>query len=260
LIVPSPFPGVDPYLEATGLWETFHTVLITGCMASLNRHLPEPYFAQVETRIELATFDQPESQHLPDVVVGRGDTESSHRPEAEVVRIGTLEPTTIPLAKRETEVRERWIEILHLPQMELITVIELLSPSNKMGPGRSEYIQKRNALIDLSVNLVEIDLLLSGKRMPMAKPLPQGDYLALVARTDRRPDQGFHPVYYPHLRRRRNFLITPVSGVTDCSEQRVFLEQKDTKATKSRARSRISNFLRFLGYLLFEIRDSVLDS
>ncbi len=184
----SPFPGMDPYLEATGLWESFHTVLITGCMATLNRVLPDSYFAQVETRIELATFDQPESDRLPDLVVGRGDTESSNRPEAGGKRIGTLEPTTIPLAKQETEIRESWIEILYLPDMEVITVIELLSPSNELGPGRGDYMKKRNALIDQPVNLVEIDRISSGKRMPMARPSPPGDYFVIVARTDRRPD------------------------------------------------------------------------
>ncbi|HZW34817.1 MAG TPA: DUF4058 family protein [Isosphaeraceae bacterium] len=186
--MPSPFPGMDPYLEATGLWESFHTVLITACAGSLNRRLPEPYFAQVETRIELVGFDEPSAQRLPDVAVVRGDSEPSPRPGTGASGIATLEPTTIPLARQEVEVRDRWIEILHLPEMELVTVIEILSPTNKIGSGRSDYLRKRTALIDRPVNLVEIDLLLGGKRMPMARLLPPGDCFAIVARIELRPD------------------------------------------------------------------------
>ena len=235
--MPSRFPGMDPDLEATGLWESFHTVLITGCMASLNRELPEPYFAQVETRIELATVDPSESQRLPDVVVGRGDAESPHRPEGAATPVGTLEPTTIPLARQETEIRERWIEILHLPEMELITVIELLSLSNKIGPGRSDYLQKRNALIDRPVNLVELDLLLSGERMPMAKPWPPGDYFAIVARTDRRPDAD---VYSWSLREPLPAVPIPLRA----PDADVYLDLADTFATayKEGAYSRILRY------------------
>ena len=46
--MPSPFPGMDPYLEASGLWESFHPWLIPACTESLNRQLPEPYVAQIQ--------------------------------------------------------------------------------------------------------------------------------------------------------------------------------------------------------------------
>ena len=75
-----------------------------------------------------------------------------------------------------------------LPDLELVTVVEILSPSNKSGSGRSEYLHKRDTLIDLTVNLVEIDLLLSGRPMPMGKDLPAGHYLSVVARAANRPD------------------------------------------------------------------------
>jgi hypothetical protein len=96
------------------------------------------------------------------------------------------------MARVETRIAEscvRWIEIVKLPEQSLITVIEILSPSNKAGSGRSDYLAKRNELIDQeTVNLVEIDLLLGGSRMPMSRRLPPGDYYATVARAERRPD------------------------------------------------------------------------
>ena len=51
-----------------------------------------------------------------------------------------------------------------------------------------EYLDKRDQYIDLPVNLVELDLLVGGRRLPMKKPMPSGDYYALVARAQRRPD------------------------------------------------------------------------
>ena len=77
----------------------------------------------------------------------------------------------------EVELRDRWIEILGLPDMDLVTVVEILSPSNKSGSGRTEYLEKRATLLDRPVNFVEIDLLLGGRRMPMAEALAAGRLL-----------------------------------------------------------------------------------
>ena len=58
-----------------------------------------------------------------------------------------LEPAIIPLALNDLdELHHRWIEIQRLPERTLVTVIELLSPTNKYQPGRSKYLEKRNAL------------------------------------------------------------------------------------------------------------------
>src|SRR5205085_8771496 len=98
-----------------------------------------------------------------------------------------LEPVTIPLMILD-ETREVFIEILHRPDRSLVSVLELLSPSNKIDPGRGDYLAKRNAILRQPVHLVELDLLVGGRRLPMDRPLPAGDYYVLVARGDRRPD------------------------------------------------------------------------
>lgn len=183
-----PFPGMDPYLEAQGRWPGFHNALITHCNEALNRDLPEGYVAQIDERIALVSFDEPSFHRVPDVLVGREESRPD-RPSAPSARgaLGLLEPTTIPLARRTVEVRETWIEIYQLPELELVTVVEIRSPTNKSGSGRHDYLAKRDALIDQPVNLVEIDLLLAGSRVPMERPLPAGDYYAIVARAENRP-------------------------------------------------------------------------
>ena len=64
-------------------------------------------------------------------------------------------------------VREHYIEVLDRYQdLKVVTVIEVLSPINKLpGPGRDEYLRKRNATLESSTHLVEIDLLRRGTRM-----------------------------------------------------------------------------------------------
>jgi hypothetical protein len=102
--------------------------------------------------------------------------------------VATIEPITIPFALGEVEIHDRWVEIFSLPEMELVTVVEILSPTSKAGSGRREYLAKRVALIDRPVNFVEIDLLLAGRRMPMAKPMPPGNYFAVVGRGSGTPN------------------------------------------------------------------------
>ena len=71
--MPSPFPGVDPFIEATGRWIGFHNILITHYSESLNASLPPNYAAVVEERVELVDFssDLPRHQRVPDIGVVR---------------------------------------------------------------------------------------------------------------------------------------------------------------------------------------------
>ncbi len=67
-------------------------------------------------------------------------------------------------------------------------MIEVLSPTSKIGAGFQEYSHKRRATIRRDVHLVEFDLLMRGERLPMDRPLPPGDFHALVSRADQRPN------------------------------------------------------------------------
>ena len=129
-------------------------------------------------------------QILPDIAVigeGRKSSRGAKRRSHQGGTV-TLEPVTIPLPRVRLEVREAWIEIRRLPKRTPITVIEVLSPTNKLGEGLSEYRLKRRKTIRQKLHLVEFDFLLGGQRLPMEQPLPRGDYYALVARAERRPD------------------------------------------------------------------------
>jgi hypothetical protein len=177
---------MDPFLESQGFWQDFHTRLLTYCSDVLNTTLPGRYSALMEERISLVDLSgEGEAIYRPDVSIVHGDCGPAERRAKGTV--ATLEPVAVPLARKDLdEVHERWIEIKRLPDLSLVTVIEILSPTNKTGLGRIDYLVKRREFLDQPVNLVEIDLLLVGQRLPLGRPFPPGDYFAYVFRADNR--------------------------------------------------------------------------
>jgi hypothetical protein len=189
--MPSPFPGVDPYLESQQFWEDFHPSFLTYLRDALNDILPEPYVAQLGERFHLVELSEGRSRSVrPDVAVVEQAGQAARTARLTVPARGTttLQPITIPLPTVETEVQEVWIEIRRRGRRAPVSVIELLSPTNKTGDGFVEYKLKRISLIRQRIHLIEIDLLLSGRRLPMGKALPPGDYYAFVSRAPRRPN------------------------------------------------------------------------
>ena len=92
----------------------------------------------------------------------------------------------LPMAE---EVRESYLEVHEVGTGVLVTLIELLSPVNKLwGPGRQKYERKRSRVLASMTGLVEIDLLRAGPPMPYGYgPQPMSDYRILVSRGQRRP-------------------------------------------------------------------------
>lgn len=80
--------------------------------------------------------------------------------------------------------KQRYVKIVDADDRRVVTVIEVLSPSNKSsGEDGQHYRLKREAYIANGVSLVEIDLLRSGQRPPLGDPSPPiSDYYLLVHR------------------------------------------------------------------------------
>jgi Protein of unknown function (DUF4058) len=161
--MPSPFPGIDPYLESQHFWEDFHPSFLTYSRDALNEILPGDYVAQLGERIRLVELSRRAAKAVrPDIAVVEGSRRPSRRVTQQPKAAGalTLDPVTIPLPTVETEVSEIWIEIRRGSSRTPVTVIELLSPTNKTGDGFVEYKLKRRSLIRQKIHLVELDLLL----------------------------------------------------------------------------------------------------
>ena len=192
----SPFPGMDPYIEACGLWEDFHKKLIGDMERTLAALVPDRYSVRLGERsyVVLADAEGKESSpFLPDVgVTSRSEPEPSP-PEGTATAVAEPATDAEGVSMRafiEEEFREPFVEIYEAdPELRLVTCIEVLSPSNKRRntPGWDLYLRKRQALLLHTANLVEIDLLRGGQRMPMHDPWPKSPCAFLVARRERSP-------------------------------------------------------------------------
>lgn len=184
----SPFPGMDPFLEDPTFWPDFHATFINYWREAIAEQLPDRYDARIGERVNLVEHPPETIRRVePDVAVSRWGNGGGTLGSAAGGVVTTLEPVTIPLVIEEPT-RQTYIEILRRADRDLVAVLELLSPANKTPPGLGEYRAKRNAILRQNVHLLELDLLLQGERMPLRGPLPPGDYYALLARADRRPD------------------------------------------------------------------------
>ena len=127
--MPSPFLGMDIYLETPALWSDFHARFITYWRDALIDCLPSNYEARIDEKVHLVEVSPPRSKRLePDVAVSQ--RRPPQTPSPAPAGVATLEPVPLSLVIEE-EAQERHIEILHRPDHTLVAVLELLSPANK---------------------------------------------------------------------------------------------------------------------------------
>ena len=162
--MPSPFPGIDPYLEHPALWPGVHQAFITYASELLNALLPPAYVSSINERLYVV---QPERSIYPDVMVVEQPTTSrpTVQDAARATTSAAIDPPWI-LTLEPVEMREAFIEILAVAdQSRIVTVIEVLSPSNKAASsqGRQLYLSKQQSVLESQSNLIEIDLLRQGE-------------------------------------------------------------------------------------------------
>lgn len=191
--MPSPFPGMDPYLESPTHWSDFHATFIQSWREAIADRLPNNYFARIGEDVVLIQPEPPIRQgRIPDVLVGRDVLRSGDGGTAVAAR-ARVEPTQFTNIDYLDPHTEAYIEIVGFPDQEVVAVLELLSPTNKSGDGRGFYLEKRQQLLRQKVHIVELDLTRAGKRLQLDRPLPQGDYYAFVSRSDHRPYCDVYP-------------------------------------------------------------------
>jgi hypothetical protein len=200
----SPFPGIDPYIEDRGLWCDFHHNLISEIKYALAQAAPERYLVRARERSYVVLVEEDgKTSHpsVPDVSVTTGRRKKTSRKKTGTAVAGPVlgaEPVLMR-AFIEEEHREAFVEIDEAtPEQRLVTCIEVLSPSNKRpnSPGWDVYLRKRQSLLLGDANLVEIDLLRGGRRMPMLDPWPDSPCTILVARAKKHALCRVWPVYF----------------------------------------------------------------
>lgn len=221
-----PFPGMDPYLEAPDIWPDFHDRLATTLSSVLNRQLPDPYYARLQKRPELGIILESGSLHriVPDVTVMRYPQEKllpGNMATAVLEQPRTQATVGVEVRVHTDPFQHRFVEIRDAERgHKLITLIEIVSPSNKQpGPDRRAYEAKQEEILSSDANLIELDFLRHGRRL---LPYPElaaavdslnAHYLVLLNRASLRQGNWMDYTLYPvNLREPLPCIPVPLAG------------------------------------------------
>lgn len=195
--MPSPFPGMDPYLENPELWPDVHQKLISEMQTELNRSLRPRYVVRVELRVYVSGEDDParDTWRVPDARIERTGKRKGPKPAKRTDAVAIAEPLNIPFSIEE-EIEEAFLEIRHLESSSTVTVIELLSPTNKIrgSAGRQSFLAKRRQILASEIHWVEIDLLRAGMPSLDRLAVASSDYRIVASRGEDWRRAQFWPV------------------------------------------------------------------
>jgi hypothetical protein len=125
--MPSPFPGMNPYLEQEDVWHDFQQCFVVRIAQVLTAQIRPNYITRIVERI--CTYE----------CLAAGDVE--RHSYLEIQHRDERTPVTV-------------IEILR-------------PPDKRVGSDREAYLAKRRQMFASGVHLVEIDLLRGGPRLPL---------------------------------------------------------------------------------------------
>jgi hypothetical protein len=200
--MPSPFPGMDPYLEGE-MWQEFHDRLANQISAQLMPLLRPRYVAflakrYVVDRPALGIFDILRERVIyPDVHVveppgapsGSGPGGTGVAIAEPAVEVPSLYPAYVPQLS---------VEIRDVAERRLVTIIEILSPANKRSDGVHDYAARRLELMRTQTHILKLDLLRQGTRVQLAEEPPPAPYYMYLSRLQRRPLTQVWPVLLRH--------------------------------------------------------------
>ncbi|MCC5617051.1 DUF4058 family protein [Nostoc sp. CHAB 5836] len=184
--MPSPFPGMNPYLEHPSLWAGIHHRLITAIANDLAPKLRPKYIVAIEERVYEVSGDTALLIGVPDVSV-QSSPYAVRSPESNLAVAPTTQSIEVLLPLPEI-LTEAYLEIRAVETEEVVTIIEVLSPKNKqVGIGRMQYETKRLKILGSATHFVEIDLLRQGNGMAMVGDFRQSHYRIVVSKSETRP-------------------------------------------------------------------------
>jgi hypothetical protein len=182
---------MNPYFEQAAYWLDFHTEFLSAVRRLLTPQVVPKYIVQLEEHIYIHDLPPEPRQRLGtadlSVAMSGGGTHAASALEL-------IEAPAKVMLPEQTVEEVPYLEVRDRQGRELVTVIELLSPSNKRpGNDREAYLAKRRELLHSPAHLVEIDLLRGWPPMPQ-EGRPACDYSVLVSRAEKRPEADLWPV------------------------------------------------------------------
>ena len=202
--MPSPFPGMDPYLEKPSRWPGIHLNFISATQGLLASQLRPKYLVRVEERVYIADdYDDPRKtqSRVPDVEVALrpASAQTAFVPGGAAESLEFPEPV-VATTWLEEEVHQAFLNVIDVESRDVITVIEILSPTNKIlgSNGRESYVRKFQEVMHSSSHLVEIDLLRGSRTVPIPRKVGRHEYLVHISRKGLRPHGQLYPLHLPH--------------------------------------------------------------
>src|SRR5262245_40697092 len=204
--MPSPFPGMDPFLEDDKIWPTFHHHFIAGLFQILLPNLIDRYRARVGQR-----------------------------------QYATEMPLFTSIIREEH--CEEFIEVRQRSDNKLVTLVDVVSPANKLTTqGKEAYLDRRRDARLQHASIVEIDLVLQGQPLLdySREGLPDWDYAVTVTRA-MQPER--HEIYTATVQKRlprfklplalddRDTVVDLQAAFARCYDQGGFSAQIDYQAT-----------------------------
>ncbi|NES46543.1 DUF4058 family protein, partial [Moorena sp. SIO2C4] len=154
--MPSPFPGMNPYLEHPEVWPGIHLLLIGELAKFLSPQLRPKYRVGVEVRMYETIGEQSLLVGIPDLTVKGSQVTTKQLITNVAVAQAPTQPQTVQVPVPET-IKQGYLEVREVATKEVVTAIEILSPINKRsGEGRKQYESKRNKVLGSFTHLVEI--------------------------------------------------------------------------------------------------------
>jgi len=180
---------MNPFLERDEVWPDFHHRFIDRMADSLADQVDPRYLVKIEE--QLYVQEAPGRPHRAgpraDVGIKRAAGSAGPSPGVSVLEAPMRIHLPWPIIEEQA-----FLEIRERSSRELVTVLELLSPTNK-GRHRDQYIVKRDRILVSTAHLVEIDLLRGGDALP-SPDRPDCDYSVLVSRAETRPEAEYWPI------------------------------------------------------------------
>jgi hypothetical protein len=202
--MPSPFPGMNPYFEQKDHWLDFHTEFLSALRRLLAPQIGPEYIVRLEEHVYVHGLPPVLRRRLGTADLKLVQTGGGEPAQAAVWRLDA--PSEIRLPEPDVE-KVPFLEVRGRQGRELVTVIELLSPSNKRGgDDREQYLAKRRELLRSPAHLVEIDLLRGWSPMPQ-DGRPECDYSVMLSRSEKRRAADFWPI---RLRERLPIIPIPL--------------------------------------------------
>jgi hypothetical protein len=196
--MPSPFPGMDPYIEGAGIWESFHATLVVRLADQLQPQVGPRYVVRPQERMGVVFESRPV---VPDVTVTQAPPGGTPGQRGGVAVLAPSEPHRVQ--DQEWPFYETYLHVIEVKTRRLVTAIELLSPWNKRaGEGSRLYTRKQVEVLETDTHLVEIDLLRGGRH---TVAVPEGlleayrpyDYVTCVSRA---ADRSIYECYTSTVR------------------------------------------------------------